>query len=168
MLTTDFAKYVIALFNFKGDTITNLHLQKVLYYMQAWSLVYFDDPTFKEHPQAWVHGPVYPSVYHDFKEKGYSPIDIYDFETEETDVSEYIQSFKKESGLDKEKFELFDAVYSKYGSLEPFKLVVLTHKEEPWIEQRKGLGEFDKSNNKISFKTMKEYYSKLLEESQAA
>ena len=47
----------------EGMTVTPLKLQKILYYVQAWMMVFFDEQLlFDEQPQAWVNGPVYPSI----------------------------------------------------------------------------------------------------------
>ena len=59
-----------------GDGISNLKLQKLLYYCQGTYLAIKGTPLF-EHPiEAWEHGPVVPEVYHQYKEHGsgqYSP-----------------------------------------------------------------------------------------------
>src|SRR5258708_40323860 len=45
------------------DPLTNLRLQKLLYYAQAWSLVLRESELFPEEIQAWRWGPVVPAVY---------------------------------------------------------------------------------------------------------
>ena len=53
------AKFIVNYFQSVGDPITNLKLQKLLYYIQVWYMVYFEKKLiFDERPQAWVHGPV--------------------------------------------------------------------------------------------------------------
>ncbi|RMD63362.1 MAG: DUF4065 domain-containing protein, partial [Planctomycetota bacterium] len=52
------------------ELITNLRLQKLLYYAQGWSLALRGEPLFDETLEAWKHGPVAPSVYHIFKTHG--------------------------------------------------------------------------------------------------
>ena len=48
----------------EGMTVSPLKLQKMLYYIQAWMMVFFDHQLlFEDNPQAWVNGPVYPQVY---------------------------------------------------------------------------------------------------------
>ena len=46
-----------------GDSMTNLRLQKLLFYAQAWHLALTNRPLFEEDFEAWVHGPVIPSFY---------------------------------------------------------------------------------------------------------
>jgi uncharacterized phage-associated protein len=56
MESLDIAHYLLAFAADKGDCLTNKKLQKLVYYVQAWSLAHFDDPIFQEEPQAWRHG----------------------------------------------------------------------------------------------------------------
>src|SRR5579871_1664070 len=58
----------------RGDVLTNLKLQKLLYYAQAWHLVHKDKYLFSEDFQAWIHGPVLPSQYQRFKKNEWRPI----------------------------------------------------------------------------------------------
>lgn len=51
----------------RGENLTNLKLQKLLYYAQAWHLALRNAPLFDEDFQAWVHGPVLPSQYLRFR-----------------------------------------------------------------------------------------------------
>ncbi len=57
------AKYVITLCNDENQDISNLHLQKILYYLQKEVLQKFDDKLFVDDIQAWQFGPVIPKVY---------------------------------------------------------------------------------------------------------
>jgi uncharacterized phage-associated protein len=53
-----------------GDLISNMKLQKLLYYQQGFHLAYFGKPLFEEDIEAWMYGPVVPSVYSHFKTEG--------------------------------------------------------------------------------------------------
>src|SRR6266498_32696 len=55
----DVAKYILS----KKGSMTAMKLQKLLYYCQAWSLVWDEKPLFDNMIQAWANGPVVPSVY---------------------------------------------------------------------------------------------------------
>ena len=61
----DVAKYVIERCNKMGYPISNLKLQKILYFIQAEFLVAFDEQCFQEDIEAWNFGPVVPEVYRD-------------------------------------------------------------------------------------------------------
>lgn len=73
----DVAEYFIALARHSEDTsVTNLKIQKLVYYAQAWYLANYGNSLFEEDFQAWVHGPVIPELYQQYKQFSYKPIDI--------------------------------------------------------------------------------------------
>lgn len=166
MATTalDIAKYIVAFAECKGDLITHKKLQKLLYYAQAWHLVYFDgNPLFEEHPQAWVHGPVYPSVYEKFSRFGSGAVNLTaEYQILGVECEEYTRQLAKRIGLATASERLIHAVLLKYGKLSAFQLELLSHEESPWAEQREGLGDFERGSREISFATMHDYYATLL------
>ena len=62
----DVARYVIARSN-RAGAISNLKLQKVLYFIQAEFLVVQNMPCFAEQIEAWDFGPVVPEVYYRYR-----------------------------------------------------------------------------------------------------
>lgn len=56
------AQYIILRCNQLGKSISNLKLQKMLYFLQAEFLVSQDRPCFRERIEAWDFGPVVPEV----------------------------------------------------------------------------------------------------------
>ena len=50
-----------------GDLMSNMKLQKMLYYEQGYHLAAFGTPLFDEDIEAWMYGPVVPCVYEHFK-----------------------------------------------------------------------------------------------------
>lgn len=50
--------------------LTPMKLQKLLFYVQSWYLRYRGQPLFDDAFCRWTHGPVIPSIYHDFKSYG--------------------------------------------------------------------------------------------------
>src|SRR5271165_1232342 len=56
-----------------GDTISNLKLQKLLYYVQGYHLAFYGSELFPDPIVAWQYGPVVEGVYHNFKRFGYGP-----------------------------------------------------------------------------------------------
>ena len=159
MKALDVAKYIIAKSDNVGDLITNKKLNKILYYIKAWGVVYFSPEGVIDEPfEAWVHGPVCNVVYREYKEFGYSPIKIkYD---KGISSSQYINNFKNgKSDNEKNKIEMIDAVFNKYGQLSSLQLELLTHSEKPWLEAREGLSPIDTGNKIISESTMKSFYS---------
>lgn len=77
MRAIDVARYFLALADEEaGDLVSNLKLQKLLYYAQGFHLAMTGRPLFDEPIQAWMHGPVVPAVYHAFKVYGSGPIPV--------------------------------------------------------------------------------------------
>ncbi len=93
--------------------------------------------------QAWIHSPVSPELWNDYKEYGWNEIK---------------QKVFDESKLDKNVLELLDAVWTTYGDKSGYELEAITHLEEPWKKARKGLGEFEPSTKLIDTEDMKTYY----------
>lgn len=84
---TKIADYLLAECRERGELLTNLKLQKLLYYADAWNLALRDRPLFEEKFKAWVHGPVLTSQYHRFKDYRWKPI------SEEIEMPELKKSF---------------------------------------------------------------------------
>jgi uncharacterized phage-associated protein len=118
---TDAARYFLSLSDEDaGDTISNLKLQKLLYYAQGFHLALFDAPLFGDRIEAWTHGPVVPSVYHDYKAHGSGAIPIPgDFDP---------------LSVDEQTRELLDEVNDVYGQYSAWKLRNMTHVESPWCD----------------------------------
>lgn len=106
-----------------GDLISNLKLQKLLYYAQGFHLAIYGSKLFPEDIRAWEHGPVVPEVYHKFKTYGSSAIPVP--KGEEMDSSIFNSQ---------QISELLDEVYTVYGQFSAWKLRNMTHDEAPWQE----------------------------------
>ncbi|MCL1932672.1 MAG: DUF4065 domain-containing protein [Candidatus Azobacteroides sp.] len=101
-----------------GELISNMKLQKLLYYQQGFHLAYFGTPLFNEEIEAWMYGPVVPSVYAFYKD--------FDNQGIKHDEAVITLSHKEEA--------LFDEVYKIYGDFSAVGLMNLTHSETPWKE----------------------------------
>lgn len=99
-----------------GDTISNLKLQKMMYYQQGFHLAYFGTPLFDEDIVAWQYGPVVPSVYKEYKS----------FD------SNSISTSKEGISLSDDEEELFNNVYEEYNQFSAVALMKMTHEESPW------------------------------------
>ena len=118
MTAHEVAKYLVSLVDEDaGDSISNLKLQKLLYYAQGGFLAVHDKPLFPEAIKAWEHGPVVPQEYHAFKEFGGGPIPV-----EQVDLTRYSPEVR----------EVLDEVNSVYGQFTASKLRAMTHSEPPW------------------------------------
>jgi len=152
------ASFLIQYFNSTGEPLTNLKLQKLLYYLQVWYLVHFKgEILFKEIPEAWVHGPVYPSVYATYRDSNGAPI----VPTHPLSDKE-INTWKKEIFPSKNEKLFFDTFVQYYGIKGAFALELMTHNEDPWKNARKGLSPLEPSHNKIDLGFAEKYYRKLI------
>ncbi|MFA5095326.1 MAG: type II toxin-antitoxin system antitoxin SocA domain-containing protein [Candidatus Paceibacterota bacterium] len=144
------AEYFIDKANKDKKGITNKKLQKLVYYAQAWFLVFNNQKLFNEKIEAWVHGPAIKSLYVKYKDFGFNYIQ------KEADAT-LIKTIPTEAK------KLLDEIWSVYGGLDADYLEMLTHNETPWKEAREGLESSKNSENEISPKTMKSFYSQKLE-----
>lgn len=122
---------------YTDELITNLKLQKLLYYAQGCVLALTDEPLFDEDIQAWEHGPVVPEIYHKYKSYGKSGIDL----DEPFD----------EGVIDEETRNILESVYNEFGQYSAWKLRNMTHEETPWKETMK--------NEVISKESIKKYFA---------
>ena len=102
----------------RGDIISNLKLQKMLYYLQGFFIAVFDRKLFKEPIEAWQYGPVVRDAYFHFKNFGSGAITLKEDET-------IIELPSRES-------KLFNDVMEVYGQFSAVKLMQMTHEELPW------------------------------------
>ncbi|HBC2029023.1 TPA: DUF4065 domain-containing protein [Clostridium perfringens] len=117
----DIAEYVLDYCeNIVKKPITNLQLQKFLYYIQGEFLKNTKKPIFDNAIEAWQYGPVIPEVYFWFNKFMSSPITG-------------IKTSKELCLTDKEK-EIIKNVISKNINLNPWELVEKTHNETPWMQ----------------------------------
>ena len=137
----DVAKYILA----ERGRMSTWKLQKLVYYCQAWHLVWDEQPLFAEPIEAWANGPVVRTLYR--KHRG-------DFS-----VREWRQG-KSGALTDAEKATV-DAVLASYGGLTGRQLSLLTHDEDPWRQTREGLEPTARSERHIKTTTMHAFYSAL-------
>lgn len=127
----------------KKEPLTAWKLQKLVYYCQAWSLVWDEKPLFKEKILAWANGPVVKELY--TQHKGLF----------------YVKAMAKgrPDHLSPNQKDTIEHVLQAYGDKTAQWLSDLTHMEEPWIQARKGLRPGERGAAEIDLSTMIEYYS---------
>ena len=111
--------------------ITHLKLQKLVYISHGWHLGIFEQPLVTdEFAEAWKYGPVFPSLYHEFK---MFESRIIDKAATDIDEIKFCIFTPRISENDNKKIELLDKVWNGYGKLDAVKLSELTHAEgTPW------------------------------------
>lgn len=129
--------------------ISNLKLQKLLYYCQAWYLAALDFPLFSERIEAWIHGPVVPPVFGDFKVNRWRPIDLSGVITEPIEDGDPRWPVH----------DLVIEVMNAYGDMTGPELEALTHNEEPWKIARNGIPSDEPSTSTITHQSMRAFYS---------
>ena len=133
------ARYIIKYCNKKNYSVSNLKLQKLLYFVQAEFLVSTGKPCFPEEIEAWDFGPVVPEVYHRYKVYGSSNI---------SHMPSRPLGFIAPS--DKEIIEEMVDLCAEYTASQ---LVEITHQQDPWINAYAPY-----RSNIISKKSIKEYF----------
>lgn len=133
------------------SSMTHKKLQKLCYYAQSWHCALLKRPLFDDEIQAWVHGPVVPSLYSSYA--GYKWDDI-------------PQRNETENVFSGDTLEVLEEVYNTYGEFSGDQLESLTHSELPWKSARGDLKPWETSTNTITRKSMQEYYGKLYEAAQ--
>jgi len=139
------SKYILKYCNEKKvSDCSNKKLQKLLYYVQAWSLALGKGIVFDDTIEAWVHGPVVRDVYCKYKEFGFKPIAF--------DLRGYDQSC-----FTKAKIATIDSILDVYSKYDAEFLEMRTHMESPWLEARRA------DDKVITTDSMKRYYKNVLD-----
>jgi uncharacterized phage-associated protein len=144
----EIADWVLVSAKAKGELITPLKLQKLVFYAQAWMLALKDRPLFAEDFQAWMHGPVLRSLYDRHRAFAYEAVPVPDEAPE----------------IDEEAAVLLRDVMDAYVVHTATELVDLTHKEEPWITARGGLPPEARCENIIPKDHIARYYRQMYQE----
>jgi uncharacterized phage-associated protein len=106
----------------RGLELSNLKLQKLMYYAQGYFLALYGKPLFDDPIEAWKYGPVIREVYN--KYKSFGDLDIY-----EDDHSNY-----NYMELDSKKQSVIAYVWKILGEKTAGTLVDKTHSESPWLD----------------------------------
>lgn len=139
----DLAEYVVHVCCFEYSPISNLQLQKIMYYIQGYWSKIFDTQAFSEEICQWPYGPVVPIVYFEYNANGSATISA-------------------ENSMDNGKYrtivqniddrEIIDRIISKCIKIPPRDLVQKTHEEEPWLRTQ--------PRAEISYPLIKNYFKK--------
>jgi len=137
----DVASYVLK----KKGPLTSWKLQKLVYYSQAWSLVWDDAIMFPEKIEAWSNGPVVRR--------------LFDIHRGQYIVSRIPDGHPK--NLTPTEKETIDSVIEYYGDKSSQYLSDLTHMEDPWRLAREGIPDDSRSDQEITLESIAEYYGSL-------
>ncbi len=156
-------RYAIEYSNNKGYGISNLKLQKILYFIQAYFLINTQRkrPCFGDKIEAWNFGPVVPRAYYEYRRFGSTNIptmksimrinydNIWDSEREYFDDNNI-------SDKDKKRIREVIDTFSNYSATS---LVTLTHNQDTWKNAYQ-----QNMNNEITIDAIREYFKEDLYE----
>lgn len=140
------ANYILNKAKKANINVTNMKLQKILYYVQGYFLAKFDRPLFPDEIQAWKFGPVVPNVYYEFSPFGSEEL----FALGEADMT----------SCDMQEVELIDSVINDKLQLSARALMLSTHNELPWKTVTKD-GTHITANAVISNELIKTHFKSL-------
>ncbi len=140
----DVAYYILK----KNGASSHMKLQKLVYYSQAWSLVWDEKPLFDEPVQAWANGPVIPALFAHLKGK---------FTVSASDLDANLSV----NGLSEAEQETINLVLDFYANRDAQWLSDLTHLESPWANARINIPAGERGSREITLDQMAEYYSSL-------
>jgi len=141
----DVAKYIVD----KCGEIDTWKLQKLVYYSQAWSLVWDERPLFDSRIEAWANGPVCRELYE--RHKGMYAVG----------PQTPIWDGANPKSLTVNERETIDAVIRDYGDKPGHWLRALTHLEDPWRQAREGIPLMERGSKEISQDSMRLYYGSI-------
>jgi uncharacterized phage-associated protein len=150
------ANYVLDLAESDGQTVSNLSVNKIVFFLHALFLVQFGRPLVSAKIEAWEYGPVFRELYREFKSFGEKPI------------LRKARRISPETGLSEpctyefrpEELDFLTGVARRYISLTAGTLVAISHeKGGPWDQ----VWNHDKAVNasmNISNEIIRDWYAK--------
>lgn len=151
------ANFVLDFCDERGRGVSNLSLQKIVYFCHVWSLIQLGRPLVKHQFEAWQYGPVLQYLYREFRNHDDRPITSragrINPDTGQKEVVPY--------RFDQETEELLGRVVDFYSRLRSSDLVALSHaKGGPWDEVWNHRGTVN-PGMRIDESTIAEFYSKV-------
>ncbi len=141
----DIARYLIKLAAAEPEPeyLSHMRLQKLLYYVQGWSLAATSRPAFDSAIEAWAHGPVVRRVYPLFADYGDRPIPFH--ESSSDDIRKQVK-------------DLVASVWEGYKQYSANALRQKTHSEKPWQDARGALPADESSDAEITIESMQKFF----------
>ena len=134
--------FIVRAYESKADAdMTNMKLQKLLYYAQSLHLALLDEPLFEEEIQAWRYGPVCPPAYYYYN----------DYESKQLPIP----TGENFSEISEESKSLLEEVWENFGTYTAPQLRDMTHEESPWQIARGNLAKAASSQKPIALDEMK-------------
>lgn len=128
----------------RNNDFSEIQIQKLTYYAYAWNLALYNEKLFEEKPQAWIHGPVFRTLYDAMRYSDFYNTNILDM------------------NIDSKTLKILDMIYNLYGKYSGNELEQMTHSESPWKNARIGLDANMRSMRELDDEEIKIYYKALL------
>ena len=144
-----------------GRKLTQIEIQKLVYFAHGWNLALTGKPLIGEFIEAWRYGPVVRTLYDAFRKFGSDPITEKAFSWRVAANGKFqCETPAIQSDSPPDDFyarELVNKIWRKYGSLSAFKLVEITHlPDSPWRQA------FEQNKHYIPNESIEAYFKSLL------
>ena len=133
------ANYIIEYEHSKNRMISNLKLQKLLYFVQARFFIEYEQPCFDDRIEAWSFGPVVVNVYHAYKI--YGSLDI-------TKLKGCLPN-----NISSEHQIIINEELESYSCTPVYEMVNITHHQTPWVQAKRNL-----FNNEITHESLRQFF----------
>ena len=112
-----------------GTPLTQINIQKLVYFAHGWNFAWFDKPLSEEHFEAWQYGPVVRTLYRQFRRFGSERITEKAVDLSFNSLGNIVSCVPSipESADGSLAKSAIGAVWKHYGTMQPFQLVELTH-----------------------------------------
>jgi len=135
------ANYILL---FSRSYVTKYKLGYLCYYSQAYHIAWSGKQIFNEDFVAWMNGAVSKDLLERLKDNFEVPITTFSY----ADINE----------LYEDERESIDVILNTYQEMKPFQLRNQIRDEDPWKLARKGVPEYQQSDNIITKQSMFDYY----------
>jgi uncharacterized phage-associated protein len=140
----------------RGRELTIMQLLKLVYFAHGWSLATLRSPLIRDEVQAWMYGPVIPTVYSAFVHTRGAAI--------MAPGCDRLTGIVPRASFSEDESTLLNDVFEGYGHLHAFQLSDLTHQSgTPWSQTFNSRGAYAQ----IPDKMMEAYFTELSVEAEA-
>lgn len=152
----DVARYIVNYSNEIDCGTSNLKLQKLLYFVQAYFLVELNRQCFHEEIEAWDFGPVVPCVYHEFKQFGSATIPpvVSVFKIDQENIWASTMEPYTSATVNRDDLPHINTVVDMFKDYSASQLVDITHGQRPWKDAY-----VYRENRPISVESIEEYFN---------
>lgn len=147
-----------------GEELTAMKLQKLAYVSHGWYLAFTGGPLVHDAVEAWRWGPVFRSLYREFREFGSQPIKQRATAFDGSSLEERVITID-DYGDSREMNRFLEAIWETYGDYSAVQLSAITHQEgTPWRQMYERMGNRILPYTVIPNEMIAEHYQKLLNE----